>query len=220
MAQPNGETTDSTDTGTASGGTGESASGAGTGEGTTGTTSTGASGTPETVAKAEHDAVVARMKAADQRAAKVEAELKAIRDKDLPAQEKLAKDHAELVKSHEALVQQNRQTVIENAFLKANTFKWKDPEAALKLADLSGVEIGDDGKVTGMEQALKTLATSKKWLLEEGDGSGAGDSGSDSNSGTGTSGAAPTMGAGATNRGNQTDKGKLKKTYSALRMRG
>jgi hypothetical protein len=171
--------------------------------------------TAETVAKAEHDAVVARMKAADQRAAKFEAELKAMRDKDLPAQEKLAKDHEELVKSHEALVETNKSLALENAFLKANTFKWKDPEAALKLADLSEVEVDDAGKVSGLEAALKGLATAKKWLLEDEQA----DDKESANKNASSAGAPP-MGAGATNRGTGADKNKLKSTYSALRMRG
>jgi hypothetical protein len=200
----------------ASGGT-TSTSGAGSGEGSAskaGTTAPEASG-PEVVSKSDHDAVVARMKAADVRASKVEAELKAIKDKDLPAQEKLQRDHEELVKSHEALVETNKSLALENAFLKANTFKWKDPEAALKLADLSEVEIDDAGKVTGLEAALKGLATTKKWLLED-------EPADDKESGNknASSAGAPPMGAGATNRGTGADKNRLKSTYSALRMRG
>lgn len=207
MSQPATEEPN-TDT-SAGGGDDGGASSAGSG---TGAANPEASGTPETIAKADHDAVVARMKAADQRAAKFEAELKAFRDKDLPEQEKLKKDHAELEAKYSALQETNKKLALESAFLKANSFKWKDAEAALKLADLSGVEISDDGTVTGLEAALKSLATKSKWLLEE----EAGDSDKD---GKGSAGAPP-MGASATNRGTGIDKGKLKSTYSALRMRG
>lgn len=203
MSQPDTSPDETTET--ASGGAGESASGAGSEQ-------VSAGGAEETISKKDHDAVVARMKAADARASKFEAELKAIRDKDLPAQEKLAKDHEELVARHEALVETNKTLALENSFLKANTFKWKDPEAALKLADLSEVEVGDDGKVTGLEAALKSLATTKKWLLED-------EQADDKKEPAGSAGAPP-MGAGATNRGTGADKNKLKSTYSALRMRG
>jgi hypothetical protein len=166
----------------------------------------------ETVAKADHEAAVARMKAADQRAAKFEAELKAIRDKDLPAQEKLARDHEELKVAQEKLASTNNVLALENAFLKVSTFKWKDPEAALKLADLSGVEIGADGKVSGLEAALKKLAADKKYLLEDKKD----DEEDDEKERPGAG--APPMGARKAADG--PDKGKLKKTYSALRNRG
>jgi len=56
---------------------------------------------------------------------------------------------------------------LELSFLKDNTYKWRDPEAALRLADLSAVEFKDDGTVNGLKDALKKLAESKKYLLED-----------------------------------------------------
>lgn len=215
MSQPNPE-----DKGTEtaqSGETGTGASGAeGGSTGSEGATTTETQSVSETVAKADHEAVIARMKAADQRAAKVEAELKAIRDKDLPEQEKLKRDHSDLVKAQEALAKVNTGLALENAFLKVSTFKWRDPEAALKLADLSGVEIDADGKVTGLEAALKKLAADKKYLLE--DKKDEADEEDEDEKPKPTTGA-PTMGAGG-RKADGPDKNKLKKTYSALRMRG
>jgi hypothetical protein len=55
---------------------------------------------------------------------------------------------------------------IENAFLSANSHDWADPEDALRLADLSDVEIEDDGTVHGLKQALDKLAKRKPHLLK------------------------------------------------------
>jgi hypothetical protein len=55
---------------------------------------------------------------------------------------------------------------LENAFLKANTHNWVDPEAALALADLSQVEVDDDGKAHGLASALDKLAKSKPYLIK------------------------------------------------------
>lgn len=203
-----------TDDSTQSGGEGTGSSGSDSSNGNANKDGSGdgaQSGTKaETVAKSEHDAVVARMKAADQRAAKFEADLKAIQDKDLPAQEKLKRDHEELTVKHEKIVAANQKLALEVAFLKANGYKWKDADAALKLADLSEVSIDDDGKVTGLEAALKKLADSKKYLLDE----------EEDKSGQGGAGAPPMGGKGTNRNDNRNDKAKLKKAFPALRSRG
>jgi hypothetical protein len=55
---------------------------------------------------------------------------------------------------------------IQNAFLTDNTFTWHNPQRALKLADLSEVEISDDGTVTGLKEALEALARSDSYLIK------------------------------------------------------
>lgn len=62
-----------------------------------------------------------------------------------------------------------RNLRIKVAFLADTTHKWKKPEAALKLADLSEVEIDDRGRVTGLEDALEDLAESDSYLLATSD---------------------------------------------------
>lgn len=196
----------------------QSGSGTGTDDGNntnsnTSDDSTAQSGQADaTVTRAEYDALRARMQAADQRASQREAELKQLRDKDLPEAEKLQRDFKELQENNAKLSEANKKLALDNAFLKTKGFNWKDPEAALKLADLSDVEIGEDGKVTGLDAALKKLAADKKYLLEDSDAqSGGNDSGA----------SAPPMGGRGTQRGdNRKNKAALAKSFPALRSRG
>lgn len=62
----------------------------------------------------------------------------------------------------------NGDLALENAFLKSNSHKWRDNEAALKLADLSKVELDDKtGEVHGLQTALDKLAANSPWLLAD-----------------------------------------------------
>ena len=172
MTTPNGEGAQSGAEGTQSG-AGENT---GTGTSTTNTTgSTAQSGgdgqgtqqTVETVSKADLDAVTARMRAADQRAAKAEADLKQLRDKDLPEAEKLKRDYEESQAQVTKLQETNTALALKVAFLSDNTYTWHNPERALKLVDLSQVEIDADGNVRGLKDALKALATSDAYLIKQ-----------------------------------------------------
>jgi hypothetical protein len=162
-----GEGTQSGSEGSQSG-AGEDTSGTGTNSGTetnSGTTET--SNEAAESAKREAESFRERMKAADQRAAKFEAELKQLRDKDLPDQEKLARDFQEVTQERDTLVETNKSLALQVAFLSDNSFTWHNPERALKLADLSNVEVGADGKVTGLKDALAALAKSDAYLLKQ-----------------------------------------------------
>lgn len=116
--------------------------------------------------EAELEAVRRRMQAADQRAAALEAERNQLRDKDLPALEKLQRDYADATKERDELKVKTRAQALENAFLKDNKYKWKNPAAALKLADLAKVDVQEDGTVTGLTAALDALAKSDSYLLD------------------------------------------------------
>lgn len=145
-------------------------SGTTTAEGTTaqsgGENGTGAQ-TEDKVSRTELDAVLNRMRAADQRATKAEQELKAIRDKDLPDAEKLKRDYAEAQATVEKLSTTNRELALKVAFLSDNTYSWHNPERALRLVDMSQLEIQDDGSVRGLKDALKALATSDPYLIKQ-----------------------------------------------------
>lgn len=65
--------------------------------------------------------------------------------------------------SSTATIQELRLKV---AFLEDNTHKWKNPKTALRLADMSKVEIDDKG-VHGLEEALEKLAKAEPYLLVE-----------------------------------------------------
>jgi cell division protein FtsB len=173
MTAPAGESAQSGAEGTQSGAgdpTGNGSQGTGTsGEGTQ-------SGAPETqptsaaeVARiaADLEKQQARTQAADKRAAEAEAKLRQLVDKDLPEQAKLTRDLAESQKQVETLTARTNQMALENAFLKDNTYSWHNPERALKLVDLSKVEIDADGNVSGLKDALKALATSDTYLVKQ-----------------------------------------------------
>lgn len=65
--------------------------------------------------------------------------------------------------SRDETIQQLR---IQNAFLSANTHTWHDAADAMRLADLSDVEIEEDGTVVGLKEALQKLAKEKPHLIK------------------------------------------------------
>jgi len=73
----------------------------------------------------------------------------------------------ELELETKALTETVRDLRLSNAFLTDNTFEWHNPRRALSLADLSNVEIDDDGTVHGLAEALKALAKSDSYLVKE-----------------------------------------------------
>ena len=151
---------------------------AGTGQGTPGTdpNQTGQSADPgqgqqqpdpnATVSRAEFDALMNRMRAADQNRTKAENELKQLKDKDIPALEKAQRDLTEATRKAEEAEAALKGSRIENAFLADNKYKWKNPKTALKLADLTKVEVLDDGTVTNLGAALEALAKSDPYLID------------------------------------------------------
>jgi hypothetical protein len=85
--------------------------------------------------------------------------------KDGTPDEALKTSNDELTSTNESLVAENKSLMLENAFLKASGYDWVDPEAALKLADLTKVEF-EGGKAHGLESALSALAKAKPFLLK------------------------------------------------------
>jgi hypothetical protein len=80
-------------------------------------------------------------------------------DKEVVA--KLSKAETDLAKATET----TKELRLKVAFLSTNGPTWKDATAALRLVDMSDVEIDDDGSVHGMDSALKALAKKSPWLL-------------------------------------------------------
>lgn len=170
MSQPNGEGAQSGASDTQSG-VGDS-TGSGTTQETTETTAQSGGGETQTAAtdtvpKSEADSLRERMRAADQRAARVEAELKQLRDKDVPEAEKLKRDFEESQQQVTKLQETNKNLALKVAFLSDNTYTWHNPERALRLVDLSQVTIEEDGSVSGLKDALKALATSDDYLIKK-----------------------------------------------------
>jgi len=66
-----------------------------------------------------------------------------------------------------ALQETTRRLAIHNAFLSSNSVIWHDAAAALKLVDLSAVEV-KDGEVTNpdvLKAAIEKLAKDSPWLV-------------------------------------------------------
>lgn len=121
---------------------------------------------PATVTRAEYDALMNRMRAADQNKAKAENELRQLRDKDLPELQKAQRDLTEAQERATKAEADLRSARLENAFLSDNKYEWHNPKTALKNADLSKVEVLDDGTVTGLTAALDALAKSDPYLIK------------------------------------------------------
>jgi hypothetical protein len=125
--------------------------------------------TKGTVPQADYDAVFKRMQAADR--AKIAAEKK-LSDADkaklddverakIESQE--AKDRAD--KAESAL----RDQKIFNAFLSHTDISWHDVNDAftmLKNSFMDGVDVDENGKVTGIDPAVKKLAKEKAYLVK------------------------------------------------------
>lgn len=101
--------------------------------------------------------------------AELTTKLKEFTDKDKGDLEKASESVQELTTRTEKAEQKAAELALQNAFLADNSFKWRNPKAALRLVDLSKVEIDDDGEVTGLNDALKALAKSDPYLLNAGD---------------------------------------------------
>lgn len=151
------------------GATGTGAQSGATGDGSASGSSASTTQTAETVSKADFDKLVNQLRAADQNRSRVEQELKQLRDKDLPEADKLKRDFEEVSTRATKLEADLQKVRVENAFLKANKYKWQDPEVALAVADMSAVTIDDKGNVTGLEAALDRLAKAKPWMLVQGE---------------------------------------------------
>lgn len=102
-------------------------------------------------------AMEAALKAAKERAEAEKTELQ-------KAQEAAAKAKAD---KEAALQAANQRLIRAEVVLKAAELGIIDAEAAYALMDRSGVTVSDDGKVTGVEQALKQLLEAKPYLRRQ-----------------------------------------------------
>lgn len=142
---------------------------------------------PDTVSREEFNQLFQRMQAADRAKSAAEEELKGLKRKDATELEKAQGDLADVTKERDELREQLRERTLHNAFLSNNKHTWHDPEDALRLLDLTSVQIGDDGKVTGMDSAIEQLAKKKPHLVKKNDDGGNGN-GSSAASGSATNG--------------------------------
>lgn len=118
----------------------------------------------------EKDRHVRRRQEAEKERDELRARLAEIEGKDKTELEKVTARVTELESENGTLRADLHQARIENAFLTDNKYSWHNPRRALDLADLSEVEIDEDGKVLGLSKALDALAKSDAYLLKPKDG--------------------------------------------------
>jgi uncharacterized phage infection (PIP) family protein YhgE len=96
-----------------------------------------------------------------------EAAKKKRQEEEMSELEKAQKLLAEEKQSREELETNFTSSNIQHAVeLTAAKMDFQNPEDAYRLADLSEVEITDEGKVEGVEKALKDLAKSRPYLIK------------------------------------------------------
>lgn len=111
-----------------------------------------------------------RFKELNERAKKAD-ELQAAADK---AAEELAKKNGEFEKLYQTAEeratkaeQSLKQSRIENAVsVAAAKLGVVDPAAAIKLLDQSGISVSEDGKISGVDEAVKTLSETSPYLFK------------------------------------------------------
>lgn len=125
----------------------------------------------DVVTREEHEKALERMRAADRAKSEAENKLKERERKDMGELEKAQADVKDLTAERDSLRNQLNDVRLENAFLSNNKHSWVDPQDALRLLDMEGVEIKDD-KVHGLAEAVDKLAKAKPHLLKKDDGDG------------------------------------------------
>lgn len=169
----------------------------------------------DAVSRAEYDQRMAQLAAADRKREEAEQKLKALQDAALSEEEKRKRDLEAATEQIKAKDDEIKGLKLERAFLKDNTHEWHNPDAALKLVDLSGVAIGDDGKTTGLKEALEALAKAHPYLVKP-KADGTGDAASATGQSAGVTGVAGQ--GGGTGQGNAGRAG-LEKRFPQLKGR-
>lgn len=97
------------------------------------------------------------------------ARLKALENKDKPADEVAAAELTEARDKAAKLAERTKSMTLELAFFKANTIEWVDAADALALVDLDDVEIDESGTVDAkaLRSALRELAKRKPHLVKK-----------------------------------------------------
>ena len=100
------------------------------------------------------------------RLAELESSLKGYTDADKTELDKASEERDAFKGQVDTLTATNRKLAIQVAFLGEAGYSWHNPKTALRLLDLDGVEIDDEGEVTGLTEAVKKLADENPFLLK------------------------------------------------------
>lgn len=165
-SQPAGEGTGGEST-SGDGGSTPSASNAGTGaSGSEGNTSEGDPSKKIAALEDEKDRHYRKRTEAERELEKATQKLKEIEDKDKSELERATGRVKELEDLNGKLQQELDDLRLDNAILADSKHNWRDRKAVLRLLDRSGIEF-KDGKPSGLENALKSLAQESPYLLAE-----------------------------------------------------
>jgi hypothetical protein len=121
---------------------------------------------PKTVDRSIFEATRNQLREADRKRQAAEDRVKQLETKDLPEAEKIKREREELQSENARLKALLQDQAVTNAFLGVTSHEWHDPKAALKLLSREGVEVSEDGTVTGMTDAVKKLAGEYPWMLK------------------------------------------------------
>lgn len=173
----------------------------------------------ERIAQLEAD--IAKMRThlsnSDKKKSAAEKALQDLKDKDLPDAEKARKEAAEARERSERQAVALRNLALTNAFLVASQkakVNWHDPEVAQAAATkYEGIEVDEDGRVTGMTEVVRKLAKDKAFLVDSGKPAEVEEKEKNGPSGSSTGAA----GGKKTSTKGQLDKEELHRKYPALR---
>lgn len=94
--------------------------------------------------------------------------LQVLLDAKAPAAKDKSKDEDEDSSESARKVEVNTALALQNAFLMADTkHEFVNTKAALKLLDVSDIDIDEDGTVDGMDEAIEALAKDHPYLLKK-----------------------------------------------------
>jgi len=130
----------------------------------------------KTVSREEYEKLKARMAAADKNRSDTQKKLDEYERKGKTELENAQADVKRLTEEKENLSVRFTSMALTNAFLTASAqekINWVDPEDAQAIGGrgpLKDLEVGEDGSVEGIREAVKALAKSKPHLLRKDEG--------------------------------------------------
>lgn len=134
--------------------------------------------TAETVSKEEYDRLHNRMTAADKRSSDLQKKIAEFENAGKTESERLQQERDDALRARDDAATATRDLRIQTAFLSIDGVEWHNKSDALKmlLADyMDKIDIDDNGKVTGVDAAVKAMAKEKSYLVKTEPVSSAGD---------------------------------------------